>query len=96
MVSMSFFYADEVLSSSALPLSSLSILITSVLNSASGRLLVSILFSSFSRAFFFFHLGHVPLSSHFVCSLCFFYVLGRASMSPGLLVALRFDRFDKV
>ena len=48
-------------------LSSLSILITSVLNSASDRLVVSILFrSSFFWSFdLFFHLGHVSLSPHF-------------------------------
>ena len=40
-----------VLSSSTLPLNPWSILITSVLNSAPGRLLVSILFSSFSGPF---------------------------------------------
>ena len=41
------------LSSSMLLLSSLNILITSVLNSASDRLLVSILFSSFSGVLFY-------------------------------------------
>ena len=51
------------------PLSSLSILLTSALNSASDRLLTSISFSSFFWSFgLFFHLGHVCLSPHF-CSL---------------------------
>ena len=46
-------------------LSSLSILITSVLNSASDRLSISLLLSSFSGLFnLFFHLGHISLSWH--------------------------------
>ena len=45
-------------------LSSLSILITSVLNSASDRLVISVLFSSFSRVLFF-HLGRISLSPQF-------------------------------
>ena len=45
-----------------------SLLITSVLNSASGVLLVFILFSFFSWSFvLFFHLEHVSLSPHFGC-----------------------------
>ena len=55
---LDLFYAVEV------SLSSLSILINSVLNAASNRLLISILFSSFSFDLFF-HLGHVCLSPHF-------------------------------
>ena len=48
-------------------LRSLNILIISVLNSASGRLLISILLRFFFSWSFdlFFHLGHVSLSSHF-------------------------------
>ena len=54
MVSVSFFMLFKfTLSSSTLPLCSLSILITSVLNSASNRLLISLLFSSFSVVLFY-------------------------------------------
>ena len=61
MVSMSVFMMLKF------SLSSLCILITSVLNSASSRLLVSILFSSFSGVFFFLfvYLGHDSLSPQF-------------------------------
>ena len=48
-------------------MSSLSILITSALNSASDRLVISILFSFFFWSFvLFFHLSHVSLSPQFV------------------------------
>nr|KAF6506230.1 hypothetical protein HJG63_008017 [Rousettus aegyptiacus] len=59
------------LSSSTLLLSSLSILITSVLNSASGRLLLSILLSSFSGALFCSFNGDVflcpPILAAYLC-----------------------------
>ena len=47
---------------------SVSILITSVLNSASGRLSVFLLLSSFFWSFnLFFHLGRISLSQHTCC-----------------------------
>ena len=53
-------------------MSSLSILITTVLNSASDKLLISILFSSFFWSFdLFIHLGLVSLSLHFGSLLVF-------------------------
>ena len=59
------------LNRSILPLSSLNIFITSVLNFTSGRLFASISFSSFSRDFSF-HLRHASLSPHFGClCVCF-------------------------
>ena len=71
-----FFYAVEVLTKF------LEHPYTSVLNSASDRLLISISFKSFFQSFdLFFHLGHVSLSLHFgslpVLFCFFFYVLGR-------------------
>nr|KAF6435824.1 hypothetical protein HJG63_012547 [Rousettus aegyptiacus] len=72
------------LSSSTLPLSSLSTLITSILNSASGRLLISILFSSFPELCFVLSFRSYFLSSHFGCLPVCFYVLGRAPKSPSL------------
>ena len=65
MVSMSFFMLWKFsLSSSTLPLSLLSIIITRVLNSASSRLLVSIWLCSFSGVLFFY-LEYISLSPHF-------------------------------
>ena len=72
-------------SSSTLPLSSLSILITSVLNSASGRLLVSTLLSSFSEFCSVLSFGPCFLVSSFWQPPCVcFYILGRATISPSL------------
>ena len=60
---------------------SVSMMITSVLNSASDRLPISLLLSSFSRALnCFFHLGHIALSSQFG-SLPLFLGIGRAALT---------------
>ena len=69
------------LSSSALPLSYLNIFITSVLNSASGTLLVSILMNFFFWSFFSFLFFVSPF---FLPPCACFYVLGRFPKSPSL------------
>ena len=64
---------------------SLSILITSVLNSVSNRLLISILFSSFSGFWSALSFGPYFFVSSFWQSACVcFYVLGRAALTPCL------------
>ena len=71
-------------------LRSVSIYITSALNSASDRFLVSILFSPFAGILLLFHVGYVSLSPRFGCLPVFvsttgdFNVFGRAAMSPSL------------
>ena len=76
-------------------LSSLSILITSVLNTACSRLLVSILVSSFSGVLFYFFIwamvfgllilaASLCVEGFFVCCFVFFYVSGRDTMCPRL------------
>ena len=59
---------------SILPQSTLSILITIVLKSVSGRLLASISFRIFSRVFSCFIWGMFLCFSHFVASLFFFFL----------------------
>ena len=64
-------------------LSSLSILITSVLSSASDRFPLSILISSFSGVLNCFSLGPFFFVSSFWRPPCvYFYVLGRTTMTP--------------
>ena len=72
---LDLFYAVEVL------LSSLSILITNVLNAASEKLLISISFSSFSGVWSDLSFGHVAFWQ--LPCVCF-YVLGRAALTPCL------------
>ncbi|KAF6293094.1 hypothetical protein mRhiFer1_009010 [Rhinolophus ferrumequinum] len=86
MVSMSFFFFMLAISLLNYSLRSLSILITIVLNSVSGRLLASILFSSFCGVFSCsFFGGHAFLCLLILAaSLCCFYVLGRSATSPSL------------
>ena len=66
-----------------LSLSSSCISIASVLNSASCRLLVSILFNSFPRVLFFSFIWAIFLCSFGLHPCVSFYVLGRIAMSPG-------------
>ena len=75
----------EVLSSSTLPLSLLSIFIASILSSASGRLLVSIFCSFFSGILFCCFIWEIFLWLLILAaSLYLFCVLDRAAMSVGL------------
>ena len=65
-------------------LRSLGILITSVVNSVPSRLLVSILFISFSGVLFSSLIWNGFVSSLWQPPCVCFYVLGRTAMSPGL------------
>lgn len=85
MVSIFFFMLTIFLLKFSL--SYLSILITSVLNCVSGRLVDSISFCSFSEVFFLlFYLGNLSLFPHFVCLSVFIsiYFIGISPTSLSL------------
>ena len=71
------------LSSATLPISLLTILISSVLNYASSRLIVFILFSS-SEVLFCSFIWDMSVSSFWLSPYVPFCVLGRTALSPGL------------
>ena len=80
---MSFFTCT--ISLSKFSLSCLSILITSILNPVSGRLIVSTLFSSFLEFCSILSFRICFFVSSFWLPLCtFFYLLGRSALSPSL------------
>ena len=77
-----------------LPLSSLSILITNVSNSVSGKLLVSILFSSFSGVFSYSFAWDIFLCLLILAAfMCLFLCISRSAISTSLDSAALYSRY---